>query len=195
EAVRRLMQTDQAIANAKADPYDDRQGHARASAQDAQDRASAARRRIADMEAKRKADLSAIHAQAKRQGIDEATRRAMIERLSGGRTNTSADLTAPERTALLREIGGGRRPPPKRAGRAPAGKDIDRRAMLAKVEALLADSKLPWSYAEAILRRQRSIIDKGVACPIAQSTNAELGAVIAALSRRAKRLAGGPEGV
>jgi phage gp16-like protein len=140
------------------------------------------------METKRKADLSAIHAQAKKTGIDEDTRRAMIERLSQGRTNSSADLTAPERAALLTEIGGGRRPPPKRAGRAPTPADLDRRAMLGKVEAQLADAKLPWAYAEAILRRQRGILDKAVACPIAQTSNAELRAVIAALSRRARRL-------
>jgi hypothetical protein len=183
EAVRRLMQTDQAIANAPADPYDDRQGHARARAQDAQDRASAARRQIADLEAKRKADLSAIHAQAKRQGIDEATRRAMIERLSGGRTNSSADLTAGERTALLRELGGQRA-----AGRrGPKPPELDRRTMLAKVGALLAEAKLPWSYAEAILRRQRAILDKAVACPLTAATDPELRGVIAALYRRAKR--------
>jgi phage gp16-like protein len=139
------------------------------------------------MESKRKGDLAAIHAQAKKMQIDEDTRGAMIRRLSKGRTASSGDLTAPERAAVLKAIGGGRRPPPKRAGRAPAAPALDRRAMLTKVEALLADSKLPWAYAEAILRNQRGIADKAIACPIAQTTDQELRGVIAALDRRAKR--------
>jgi hypothetical protein len=183
EAAKRLLAADQAVANSTADPYDDRQGSYRARRQDAEYRVRGHLSAIAEMETKRKADLSAIHAQAKTAGIDEDTRRAMIERLSGGRTNTSANLTAGERVALLRELGGQRA-----AGRrGPKPPQLDRRTMLAKVGAMLAEAKLPWSYAEAILRRQRAINDKGVACPLTAATDPELRGVIAALYRRAKR--------
>ena len=141
-----------------------------------------------DTAAKRLRDLAAIHAEANKRGVDEDTRRAMIRRISAGRTGSSADLTAMERGQLLRELGGRTRP--SRAGRGPGQADLDRRAMLSKVEALLADQRLPWGYAESILRRQRGILDQRIACPMAQSTDNELRGVIAALARRAKRQGG-----
>ena len=133
---------------------------------------------------KRRRDLAAIHAAAAKAGIDEETRRDMIARISGGRTRSSADLGADERHALLKALGGRSRP--ARAGRGPGPGDLDRRAILTKVEALLADQRLPWGYAEAILRRQRGILDQRISCPMAQSTDAELRGVIAALHRRGK---------
>lgn len=183
EALQRQLRNAQAVANAPNDPHDDRQGHARARARDAEDQALFLGRQIADLSAKRKADLAAIHTEAKRAGIDEETRRAMIERLSQGRTNSSADLTAAQRAALLREIGAGTRRTP---GRGPKPQTMDRNTMAKKVGALIAEARLPWSYAEAILRRQRGIQDKGVACPIDAASEPELRGVIAALYRRAK---------
>ena len=129
-------------------------------------------------------DLAAIHAAAKKAGVDEDTRRAMIERISGGRTRSSADLGPDERSVLLKELGGRTRP-----GRGPARADLDRTALLRKVEAQLAEARLPWGYAESILRRQRGIPDRGIACPVERATPEELRAVVAALWRRAKRVA------
>lgn len=183
EAAKGQLRSAQAVANSTTDPYDDRQGHARARRQDAEYRVRGLLSAIAEMEAERKADLAAIHSEAKRAGIDEETRRAMIARLSDGRTNTSADLDAAERAALLRQLGGGR---PRNIGRRPKPQALDRQAMLRKVQAMLADARLPWAYAEAILRRQRGIADKAVACPISAATDPELRGVIAALYRRAK---------
>lgn len=176
------------IAAAHLDPHSDSHARDNAVRQDAAEAARCLRLRAKQLLDKRKSDLGAIHAAAKQQGIDEDTRRDMIGRISNGRTRTSADLTAPERSQLLKEIGGRRAP--KRAGRAPSPAALDRRAMLAKVQALLADSRLPWSYAEAILRRQRGILDKSIPCPIEQTSNTELRGVIAALSRQAKRRVG-----
>ena len=127
-------------------------------------------------------DLAAIHASAKRAGIDDATYRAMVERISRGRTRSSADLGPDERSVLLKELGGRTRPP----GRAPRKDDLDGQALLRKVGAQLADLRLPWSYAEAILRRQRGHPD-GIACPVERATPTELRAVIAALWRYAQR--------
>jgi len=181
-----LEQSARAHAHAAGDPYRDRSGCEAANAQIKAQDAAQLRGRIDRMQDKRKADLAAIHASAKKMGVDDETRRAMVQRISQGRTASSGDLTFAERAALLKEIGGGKRAP-KRAGRGPSAGAMDRKVMLTKVEALLADSKLPWSYAEAILRRQRGILDKAIACPIAQATDQELRGVIAALYRRAKR--------
>lgn len=170
------------IARIAPDAHSDRQDVERMAAQDAAQRARELRARIDGMKAKRQADLAAIHASAKKAGVDEDTRLAMIERISGGRTRSSGDMTAGERTALLRELGGPKRP--SRAGRAIRRAAMDRQTMLAKVNAQLADQRLPTAYAEAILRRQRGIADKAVACPIEAATDPELRGVIAALYRR-----------
>jgi len=139
----------------------------------------------------RKRELTLIHIAATHLDLDDAVYRAMVSRISGGRTRSAADLDAMERDSLLMEFrrAGWVPTTPKRAGRGPGKPALDRRGMLAKVGALLADQQLPWAYAEAILRRQRGIKDAGVACPIAQTTDVELRGVIAALDRRGKRSA------
>lgn len=101
----RQIQLEEALASEAPDPHDDHQEVARARSRDAQDRAAALKHQVAAMEAQRKADLAAIHAQAKRAGIDEETRRAMIWRISQGRTGSSGELMAGERAELLRELG------------------------------------------------------------------------------------------
>lgn len=137
----------------------------------------------------RKRELTLIHIARTQLGLDEVTYRAKVSRLTGGRTDSAGGMDAMERDSLLAEFKGAGWVPttPKRAGRGPGKPALDRRAMLTKVQALLADQRLPWAYAEAILRRQRGIKDAGVACPIAQTTDVELRGVIAALDRRAKR--------
>lgn len=137
----------------------------------------------------RNRELTLIHIARAQLGIDEETYRAQVARVSGGRTNSSGELTAFERDSLLAEYrrAGWVPTEPKRAGRGPGKPALDRRAMLTKVQALLADQRLPWAYGEAILRRQRGIRDKEVACPIGQTTDTELRGVIAALDRRAKQ--------
>jgi phage gp16-like protein len=135
-------------------------------------------------------EITLIHIAKAHLGLDEATYRAQIGRISQGRTTSSAALTAMERDSLLAEYRLAGWVPTtiaKRAGRGPTAAAMDRRAMLTKVNALLADQRLPWAYAEAILRRQRGITDATVACPLAQTTDVELRGVIAALHRRGKR--------
>jgi len=134
-------------------------------------------------------ELTLIHIAKSHLGLDEETYRAQIRRIAGGRTGSAADLTAQERDSLLLEYRRAGWVPtnPKKAGRGPGAAALDRRAMLTKVQALLTDQGLPWSSAEAILRRQRGILDTSVACPIGQTTDVELRGVIAALDRRAKR--------
>lgn len=134
-------------------------------------------------------EITLIHIAKAHLGLDEATYRAQIQRISQGRTTSSAALTAMERDRLLAEYrrAGWVPTAPKRAGRGPTAAVMERRAMLTKVNALLAEQRLPWAYAEAILRRQRGITDTTVACPLAHTTDVELRGVIAALHRRGKR--------
>jgi len=135
-------------------------------------------------------EITLIHVAKAQLRLDEDTYRAQLERISQGRTRSAADLTAQERDSLLAEYrlaGWVPTTTAKRAGRGPAAAVMDRRAMLTKVNALLAEQRLPWAYAEAILRRQRGITDATVACPLAHTTDVELRGVIAALHRRGKR--------
>ena len=127
---------------------------------------------------------------ARRQlGIPDDSHEARVYRITKGRTTTTADCTAAERRALLGEYRdlGFRVRPPARAGRAPRQEPRDRKSMLGKIEALLADQQLPWSYAEAILRRQRGITDRGVSCSAAMVTDDEARGLIAALANRQAR--------
>lgn len=127
---------------------------------------------------------------ARRQlGIPDESHEARVYRITKGRTTTTADCTAAERRALLDEYRdlGFRVRPPTRAGRAPSPERLDHKAMLGKIQALLVDQRLPWSYAEAILRRQRGITDRGVSCPAALVTDEEARGLIAALANRQAR--------
>jgi len=142
------------------------------------------------------AQIKAIKAQTRREGIDEDTHRAMVRRVSRGRSERVRDLTGPERQMLLRELGGkdggprrARTPTPSRAGD-PSAAAMDRTQMLKRAEELIRQQDLPWSYAEAILRRQRGLDPTPpgavpVACPLGAATEPELRGVIAALYRRA----------
>lgn len=142
------------------------------------------------------AQIKAIKAQTRREGIDEDTHRKMVLRVSRGRSNRVRDLTGSERQMLLRELGakdgGPRRARTVRPARAadPTAAAMDRAAMLKRVEQLLREQDLPFSYAEAILRRQRGLgaTPPGsvpVACPLSAANEPELRGVIAALYRRA----------
>lgn len=157
--------------------------------QAARRRLIAAQAALANAEEERKRALARLHIAASQLGLDETTRRAQIARISGGRTASAAGLTAKERAALdgeyraagwrARKADGGRRGDPQADAET-------RRPTLARVRALLSEQALPWSYAEAILRRQRNL-PSGVACPLASADEQELRGVVAALYRKGKR--------
>lgn len=104
----------------------------------------------------RRAHLAAIHVGARQLDMDDLTYRALLVRVAGH--DSAAKLTRAEREAVLdemRRLGALRKPgqrPRKTPGQYP-GKppNFDRLpGEIEKVEALLADMKLPWSYADAI---------------------------------------------
>lgn len=106
--------------------------------------------------------LAAIHAAKRQLDLDEGSYRDLLERVSAtkGKPHRSAkDMSPSQLDAVLDEFKrlGGLRPSPKTKGKP---RNFDSNAMpemITKVEALLADLKLPWSYADSIAKRQFGI--------------------------------------
>lgn len=105
----------------------------------------------------------AVHAAARQLHMQDDDRRALIAGVAGGKTSTTElDVTECDRVLdRLRALGAARaRPdgkPVRFLGRHPGHPETCRReceARMTKVEAFLADMKLPWSYAKSILRQQ-----------------------------------------
>lgn len=115
----------------------------------------------------RQRDLAAIHAARRQLRLDDDTYRAFLARVSatcGSPCRSSAELSAQQRAAVLDEMRrlGASRPATgaKRAGFPGRPHNAEAAAMPAtftKVEALLADMRAPWSYADAIAKRMFGI--------------------------------------
>jgi phage gp16-like protein len=105
--------------------------------------------------ADRNRQLGRIHAGKKALGLDDDTYRALLERVTGKRS--SADMTGTERNAVLAELArlGFKAEDAAARKRRIFGrpKNVDEVPMLRKVEALLTDSRRPWSYAHAMAKR------------------------------------------
>lgn len=120
--------------------------------------------------ARRRSSIAAIHVCRAQLGIDDDTYRellARVSRKSGAECRSAADLTerqAAEVLAEMRRLGATRPTEPRPRGRSrPAhypGTPHNDRSMtgeITKIEALLADMKLTWSYADAIAKRMYGI--------------------------------------
>lgn len=130
---------------------------------------------------------------ARRQlGVPDDAHAALVQRITAGRTSSTSDCGSVERAAILAEYraAGFKETKSRRAGRAPRRDAMDSQSMLKRVEQLLTVLKLPWRYAEAIIRQQRGITDKRVSCPAGACTDTELRALIAALYRLQQRRGG-----
>lgn len=107
---------------------------------------------------RRNKQIAAIHAAKRDLGMDEDTYRNMLEKVTGKRS--SAGLSYDERQKVLDYLreSGAKRTPKKRVAQHPGRPaNIDTRAQLQKIEALLADMSLSWKYADAIARQQTGI--------------------------------------
>lgn len=134
----------------------------------------------------RQRDLAAIHAARRQLRLDDETYRALLARVSascGAACRSSADLSAPQRAAVLDELRrlGALRPAAsgqqtRYPGRPHNADTAAMPATLAKVEALLTDMKASWAYADGIAKRMFGI--ERVAW--VRSTE-ELAAIVAAL--------------
>lgn len=129
----------------------------------------------------RRRDLAAIHIAAKQLGLDDDAYRAMLQTVAGARS--AADLDATGRRAVLNHLRRliGRAAAHPAAARPRNYGTEERGPLLRKIEALLTDQKLPWTYAQAIARRLTKK-DRLEFC-----SPGDLAKVIAALSYRQRR--------
>jgi phage gp16-like protein len=99
-------------------------------------------------------ELAAIHASKKQLGLDDDAYRDLLQSVTGQRS--AKGLDAAQRREVLDRMKqrGGARPRSTPVGQHP-GKphNLSREPMLQKIEALLAELKAPWSYADGIARR------------------------------------------
>lgn len=123
---------------------------------------------------RRARDLAAIHVCAKQLRMDRGTYEAMLMRTCGVRS--SADLDQRGRAKVLAELRRLGAPENKAKGR-PA--NLGTEPMLRKIEALLAELKAPWAYADGIASRMF-----GIAFVAWLRKPEQLRAVIAALDAR-----------
>lgn len=146
-------------------------------------RPSASLRAIDRLKAKRRA----IHVARRQLDLDDASYRALLKRAAG--VSSSADLvTLDQADAVLdalARIGFAHRPKVRPGQRAGTPHNIDRAPLLQKVEALLADMQLPWSYADAIAKRQTK--QAGGIERLAWVPDKDLAGVVAALHREKKK--------
>lgn len=129
----------------------------------------------------------AVHAAARQLGMDDSTRRDMLAGVAGVRSTTELTLAACDKVLdHLSRLGAGK-PGRAKLGRQPGQPhNLDRVELLTKVEALLADMQLPWSYADAIARQQTR--RKGGIERLAWVPDRDLVGVIAALDRKKKAM-------
>lgn len=125
-----------------------------------------------------RAILAKIHVAKKQLAMEDDAYRAMLQSVAGVRSAKDLTVTQAEKVlAHLRKCGFtpapkfGRRPTPPR----------DRQALVSKIEALLAEAKRPWSYADALAKHMFGI-EKIDWCD-----GDQLWRVVAALQKDAKR--------
>lgn len=137
----------------------------------------------ADEKSGRNRLLAAIHAGAKKLALNEETYRALVERVSsahGPAQRSSAQCSPAQLHAIadeLRRLGGA----PARGAHWRGRPKGTLSPQLAKIEALLADNRRPWTYAHAVARRICKV-ERVEWCSVEQ-----LGKVIAALQIDANR--------
>lgn len=128
----------------------------------------------------RRKDLAMIHLAKKELGLDDDMYRDILQQCCG--VASSAELDQPNRRKLLaffRGRGWGRRDHTKQR---PKNMNVpDRSRMLKKIEALLAEAKRPWSYADSLAKRICKVDSLTFCKP------EHLGKIIAALTYDAKR--------
>ncbi|ATG73640.1 hypothetical protein AN401_07030 [Zobellella denitrificans] len=103
-------------------------------------------------------ELAAIHAARRDLALDDESYRDLLWSITGQRS--AADLNARQRRAVLdqmRRLGAKQRPRKRVAQHPGRPHNLDSVAQLQKIEAQLADMRLPWSYADAIARQQCGI--------------------------------------
>lgn len=131
-------------------------------------------------DASRRGELAMIHVAKKSLALDDEEYRSILKRVTG--KESSADLNAAGRKELIdyfKKIGF--KVVAKTAGRPRPTGAGDRKRLILKIEAQLADAARPWAYADAMAKRICKIEKIDWCEP------AHLLKIIAALSYDAKR--------
>ena len=132
------------------------------------------------VEEERRRELAMIHCAKKELGLDDDLYRCVLKQVCGA--ESAADLDVANRRKLLayfRGKGWGKR---KYAGRPHnLALDDDRGKTLRRIEAMLAEAKRPWSYADSMAKRMFKV-DR-----IAWCTMEQLNKVAIAMLYDAKR--------
>ncbi|HLD65441.1 MAG TPA: regulatory protein GemA [Pseudomonas sp.] len=98
-----------------------------------------------------KAILSKIHIAKQQLGLEDETYRALLGRVCGVRS--AKELTDKQASMVLKEFERlGFKPMPSKTKGKPHNFD-QMSARITKIEALLADMRLPWAYADALARQ------------------------------------------
>ncbi|SNT07279.1 gp16 family protein [Pseudomonas segetis] len=97
--------------------------------------------------------LAKIHIAKSQLGLDDETYRALLARVAGVRS--AKELNPRQIGAVLAEFErlGFKPTAAKRSGRAAPKPAVDRKALIGKIEAQLADADRPWAYADAMAKR------------------------------------------
>jgi len=135
---------------------------------------------MSDNKDQRRKELAMIHLAKKELGLDDDLYRAVLHQVCGA--ESAGDLDDKGRRKLLvyfREKGWGRQD--HNNGKPHNFNEAARKKLMSKIEAMLADSHRPWSYANAMAKRICKV-DRLAFC-----TPAQLGKIIAALTYDAKR--------
>ncbi|MDK3025560.1 regulatory protein GemA [Cupriavidus taiwanensis] len=97
-----------------------------------------------------RAILAKIHVAKKQLAMEDDAYRAMLQSVAG--VQSAKDLTVAQADKVLSHLRKCGFTPAVKFGRRPAP-PRDRQALVSKIEALLAEGKRPWSYADALARR------------------------------------------
>ncbi|PTS85520.1 regulatory protein GemA [Pseudomonas sp. HMWF032] len=102
-----------------------------------------------------KALITKIHvAKSQTPGLDDDSYRAMLLRISNGKTNSSKGLTQAQAEKVLEEFKAkGWKPKPSAKAKGKPKNFDQMPARITKIEALLADMRLPWAYADALAKQ------------------------------------------
>lgn len=130
-------------------------------------------------EVRRRAELAKIHILAAQLQLDRETYEAVLLRL--GSVTSAAKLDPMSRGMVVEYLKRALGAAAHEGHRAQAPHNLGSKPLLAKIEALLADGKKPWAYAEALAKR---ICKKD---RLAFCSSDELRKVVAALSYDQKR--------
>ena len=130
----------------------------------------------------------AVHAACRQLGMDEDTRRDMLQNVAGVRSTTKLNLKACDLVLEhLRQRGAVRTPKARNVGQHPGTPETNRPGageLMSKIEAQLADMNLPWAYAQSILKHVSA--DKQAGKPgvekLEWATPEQLHKVVAALA-------------